>query len=201
MGEETQTWEDKWCAGRRYLKLKTSRLYALESCKLISVGTKLSHSSICSSFRRNPRGGNELDQLVRLEDDLKGVVLSSNDDRWVWELESTGDFSVSSIRNLIDKKFLPNVELKTRWNKFIPIKINIHTWKIMTNSLPTRFNISCRGICIDSILCATCGKGVETTSHLFFSCSVARDVVKLITRWWMYWMTKIGILLDDWRKR
>ncbi|GJR28226.1 ribonuclease H-like domain-containing protein [Tanacetum coccineum] len=35
----------------------------------------------------NPRGGNELDQLVRLEDDLKGVVLSSNDDRWVWELE------------------------------------------------------------------------------------------------------------------
>ncbi|GJX61884.1 RNA-directed DNA polymerase, eukaryota [Tanacetum coccineum] len=195
-GEKTRFWEDKWCADG-ILKTKYPRLYALESCKLISVGTKLSHPSICSSFRRNPRGGNELDQLVRLEDDLKGVVLSSNDDRWVWELESTGDFSVSSIRNLIDKKFLPNVELKTRWNKFIPIKINIHTWKIMTNSLPTRFNISCRGICIDSILCATCGKGVETTSHLFFSCSVARDVVKLITRWWCIDDVELESF-DDW---
>ncbi|GJY85444.1 RNA-directed DNA polymerase, eukaryota, reverse transcriptase zinc-binding domain protein [Tanacetum coccineum] len=85
-GEKTRFWEDKWCADG-ILKTKYPRLYALESCKLISVGTKLSHSSICSSFRRNPRGGNELDQLVRLEDDLKGVVLSSNDDRWVWELE------------------------------------------------------------------------------------------------------------------
>ncbi|GKB78475.1 RNA-directed DNA polymerase, eukaryota, reverse transcriptase zinc-binding domain protein [Tanacetum coccineum] len=195
-GEKTRFWEDKWCADG-ILKTKYPRLYALESCKLISVGTKLSHPSICSSFRRNPRGGNELDQLVRLEDDLKVVVLSSNDDRWVWELESTGDFSVSSIRNLIDKKFLPNVELKTRWNKFIPIKINIHTWKIMTNSLPTRFNISCRGICIDSILCATCGKGVETTSHLFFSCSVARDVVKLITRWWCIDDVELESF-DDW---
>ncbi|GJX33271.1 hypothetical protein Tco_0243126 [Tanacetum coccineum] len=75
-GEKTRFWEDKWCADG-ILKTKYPRLYALESCKLISVGTKLSHPSICSSFRRNPRGGNELDQLVRLEDDLKGVVLSS----------------------------------------------------------------------------------------------------------------------------
>ncbi|GJZ57716.1 hypothetical protein Tco_0613210 [Tanacetum coccineum] len=79
--KKTRFWEDKWCADG-ILKTKYPRLYALESCKLISVGTKLSHSSICSSFRRNPRGGNELDQLVRLEDDLKGVVLrSQNDDR------------------------------------------------------------------------------------------------------------------------
>ncbi|GJZ87560.1 RNA-directed DNA polymerase, eukaryota [Tanacetum coccineum] len=170
-GEKTRFWEDKWCADG-ILKTKYPRLYALESCKLISVGTKLSHSSICSSFRRNPRGGNELDQLVRLEDDLKGVVLKL--ERmivWVLELVKVRGIFVSRIRNRLLRKFLPNVELKTRWNKFIPIKINIHTWKIMTNSLPTRFNISCRGICIYSILCAIYGKGVETTSHLFFSCN------------------------------
>ncbi|GJS31498.1 hypothetical protein Tco_0492118 [Tanacetum coccineum] len=53
------------------------------------------------------------------------------------------------------------------------------------------------GICIDSILCATCGKGVETTSHLFFSCSVARDVVKLITRWWCIDDVELESF-DDW---
>nr|GEX11688.1 RNA-directed DNA polymerase, eukaryota [Tanacetum cinerariifolium] len=144
-----------------------------------------------------PRGGSELDQLARLGDVLKKLILSSNEDRWVWDLENTGEFLVSSIRNLIDKKILPNVELKTRWNKFIPIKINIHTWKIMTNSLHTRFNISCRGICIDSILCATCDRGVETASHLFFSCSVVRDVVKLIMRWWCIEDVELESF-DDW---
>nr|GEY47647.1 reverse transcriptase domain-containing protein [Tanacetum cinerariifolium] len=195
-GEKTRFWEDKWCS-EGILKIKNPRLFAPESCKLISVGTKLSHPCIYSSFCRKPRGGSELDQLARLGDVLKEVILSSNEDRWVWDLESTGEFSVSSIRNLIDKKILPNVEPKTRWNKFIPIKINIHTWKIMTNSLPTRFNISCRGICIDSILCATCDRGVETASHLFFSCSVARDVVKLITRWWCIEDVELESF-DDW---
>ncbi|GJS93676.1 hypothetical protein Tco_0800644 [Tanacetum coccineum] len=89
-GEKTRFLEDKWCADG-ILKTKYPRLYALESCKLISVGTKLSHPSICSSFRRNPRGGNELDQLVRLEDDLKVVVLnSSHDDLLGFGNRSTG---------------------------------------------------------------------------------------------------------------
>nr|GFC29036.1 RNA-directed DNA polymerase, eukaryota, reverse transcriptase zinc-binding domain protein [Tanacetum cinerariifolium] len=39
-------------------------------------------------------------------------------------------------------------------------------------------------ICIDSILCAICNTGVETSRHLFFSCDMARDVVNLIIRWW-----------------
>ncbi|GKE31302.1 RNA-directed DNA polymerase, eukaryota [Tanacetum coccineum] len=54
----------------------------------------------------------------------------------------------------------------------------------MTDSLPTRFNISCRGICIDSILCDICNTGVETSRHLFFLCELARDVMNLIIRWW-----------------
>lgn len=54
----------------------------------------------------------------------------------------------------------------------------------MTNSLSTRFNISRRGILIDSIICPNCDVGVETTGHLFFSCYMARDVSNLIARWW-----------------
>nr|GEV87888.1 RNA-directed DNA polymerase, eukaryota [Tanacetum cinerariifolium] len=179
------------------LKDKFNRLYALESCKHVTVGTKFSQPLLSSLFRRTPRGGVEMDQFVKMVDDVKEVILSTSEDRWVWDLENTGEFSVSSIRDLIDEKTLPLTNYKTRWNKLVPIKVNILSWNIMTNSLPTRFNISCRGICIDSILCANCDKGVETSSHLFFSCSMARMVVTLILRWWYIPVVELDSY-DDW---
>nr|GEV64901.1 RNA-directed DNA polymerase, eukaryota, reverse transcriptase zinc-binding domain protein [Tanacetum cinerariifolium] len=99
-------------------------------------------------------------------------------------LESSGDFSVASVRKVIDDKSLPKVDSKTRWIKYVPIKVNVHAWKVKTDSLPTRFNVSHRGIHIDSIMCAICDKGAETSSHLFFSCCMARQTVRLITHWW-----------------
>ncbi|GJT43312.1 RNA-directed DNA polymerase, eukaryota, reverse transcriptase zinc-binding domain protein [Tanacetum coccineum] len=51
-------------------------------------------------------------------------------------------------------------------------------------SLPTRFNVSRRGIDIDSIMCAICDNGVETSRHLFFYCCMVRQIVRKITRWW-----------------
>ncbi|GJX21321.1 RNA-directed DNA polymerase, eukaryota [Tanacetum coccineum] len=136
--------------------------------------------------RRKLRGGYEQVQFDMVEDLVKTISLTPIYDRWNWELESSGDFSVASVQNLIDSRILPNLEYKTRWINYVPIKVNVHAWKIMTDSLPTRFNISRRGICIDSILCANCDTGVETVSHLFFLCGMARDVVNLITRWWNF---------------
>ncbi|GKC69243.1 RNA-directed DNA polymerase, eukaryota, reverse transcriptase zinc-binding domain protein [Tanacetum coccineum] len=166
------------------LKDRYPRVYALESCKHITVGTKLNQPYLSFSFRRNPRGGCEQEQFEKVKDLVKVVSLAPMSDRWTWELENTGDFSVASVRKLIDAKMLPIMENKTRWINYVPIKVNIHAWKVMTNSLPTRFNISRRGICIDSILCANCDTGVETARHLFFSCCMARKVAKLIIRWW-----------------
>nr|GFA65441.1 hypothetical protein [Tanacetum cinerariifolium] len=105
-GEDTKFWEDKWCDGGT-LKDRYHRL--------------------------NPRDGIEMDQFGKVVDLINEVSLNSSADRWLWELEKTREFSVSSIRNLIDEKTLPSV---------------------------------------------------ETTSHLFFSCPLARKVVNLINRWW-----------------
>ena len=182
-GEDTKFWEDKWCDGGM-LKVRFHRLYALEDNKQITVGRKLAHTNLNDSFRRLPRSGIEMEQFVNMVNMLKDTGLSSSPDKWVWELEKSEEYSVSSTRNLIDEKMLPGADFQTRWNKWVPIKVNILTWKMMTNSLPTRFKISCRGILIDSILCGVCNKGVETTSHLFFSCPIARQVVSQILRWW-----------------
>ncbi|GJT61253.1 RNA-directed DNA polymerase, eukaryota [Tanacetum coccineum] len=129
-------------------------MYALETCKSVYVGLKLADTSLDSSFRRKPSGGVEQDQYDTLSDQA------------------------------IDYKRLPEVATKTRWIKYVPIKVNAHAWKVKMDSLPTRFNISRRGIDIESIVCSICSNRVESFSHLFFSCSMVRLLARKIIHWW-----------------
>nr|GEX68419.1 RNA-directed DNA polymerase, eukaryota [Tanacetum cinerariifolium] len=141
-------------------------------------------TSLDSSFRRVPRGGVEQEQFDELSALVYDVTLTPMSDIWISALESSGDFSVASVRKVIDDKSLPEVDYKTRWIKYVPIKVNVHAWKVKTDSLSTRYNVSRRGIHIDSIMCAICDKWAETSSHLFFSCCMSRQTVRMITRWW-----------------
>ncbi|GJV34651.1 RNA-directed DNA polymerase, eukaryota, partial [Tanacetum coccineum] len=56
---------------------------------------------------------------------FRAVSLTSTRDRWVWALNGSGDFSVSSIRNLIDSRVLPKGDLKTKWIRHVPIKAGV----------------------------------------------------------------------------
>ncbi|GJT73113.1 RNA-directed DNA polymerase, eukaryota, reverse transcriptase zinc-binding domain protein [Tanacetum coccineum] len=154
------------------------RLYALETQKDIKVASKLSHGGLEESFRRVPRGGVEQAQLEILKEKMEGCILNSSNDRWSWSLDGSGEFSVSSVRKAIDDSLLPHGTTKTRWIKTVPIKINIHAWKVKNDCLPTRFNISRRGMDIDSILCPICESTGESSKHLFFSCSFVKDIMR-----------------------
>nr|GEX42476.1 RNA-directed DNA polymerase, eukaryota [Tanacetum cinerariifolium] len=105
-------------------------------------------------------------------------------DRWFWALEGLIEFTIMSVRKLIDDFMLPEVSSKTRWIKAVPIKVNVHAWKVKLDGLPTRLNTSRRGIDIDSILCPMCGKAVESTSHIFFTCQMSKEILRRISRWW-----------------
>ncbi|GKE34906.1 hypothetical protein Tco_1454228 [Tanacetum coccineum] len=60
-------------------------------------------------------------------------------DRWTWSLEGSREFSVSSVRKLLDDKILPEVSSKTRWIKAMPIKLNrLDTFSSFAE-LPERF--------------------------------------------------------------
>nr|GEW95941.1 RNA-directed DNA polymerase, eukaryota [Tanacetum cinerariifolium] len=146
---------------------------------------------------RIPRGGVEHDQFQQIDRISRTVNLNSIKDSWVWELDKSGTFSVASVRRLIDDTMIHSPELKTRWNNLVPIKVNIHAWRVLNNSLPTRFNISRRGILIDSIICLNCDVGVETTGHSFFSCSMVRDINYLIARRWNINIVDFDCY-DDW---
>ncbi|GJW43640.1 RNA-directed DNA polymerase, eukaryota [Tanacetum coccineum] len=182
-GDKTALWEDIWI-GHIVLKDLYPRIYALETCKFVKVGTKLTQSSLDFSFRRKPRGGIEQEQYEALLVQVQDVNLVPVSDRWKWSLENSGDFSVASVRKMLDDKMLPDVTTKTRWIKLVPIKVNVHAWKVKIDSLPTRFNISRRGMDIESITCSICDNEVESSSHLFFKCNMVRDIIRKITRWW-----------------
>ncbi|GKB68602.1 RNA-directed DNA polymerase, eukaryota, reverse transcriptase zinc-binding domain protein, partial [Tanacetum coccineum] len=106
------------------------------------------------------------------------IVLKDLYPRWKWSLENSGDFSVASVRKMLDDKMLPDT--------------------VKLDSLPTRFNLSRRGLDIQWILCPICGKAAETTSHIFFSCSMVRDIYRKISTWWDFNLAEVSSF-SEWR--
>ncbi|GJZ44000.1 RNA-directed DNA polymerase, eukaryota [Tanacetum coccineum] len=119
----------------------------------------------------------ETNKKVSVGDKLK-------DFRYVWSLYNSGDFSVAYFRKVIDENRYPGGRSRTRWAKYVPIKVNVTAWEIKMDALPTRLNISRRGMDIQSLSCPICDRGVESSSHLFFQCNLVRQVVRKISSWW-----------------
>ncbi|GJR47194.1 RNA-directed DNA polymerase, eukaryota [Tanacetum coccineum] len=119
-GQTTRFWFDDSYQGG-VLKDLCLRMYTLETCKDVSVYEKMQNTSVSDSFRREIRGGREEAQF----NVLKGVAKSV---KW----------------RKIDDVRLSNVGLKTRWVKSVPIKVNVLSWKVMVEALPTRLNMSRR---------------------------------------------------------
>nr|GEV04423.1 RNA-directed DNA polymerase, eukaryota [Tanacetum cinerariifolium] len=93
------------------------------------------------------------------------------------------------VRILLDEAFLLKMEVPTRWIKSkkknsIPIKVNVFAWKLFLDRLPTRSNLARRNVLIPSLACPLCDHALEDSSDLFFGCFMAKDVQKLICRWW-----------------
>nr|GEV18059.1 RNA-directed DNA polymerase, eukaryota [Tanacetum cinerariifolium] len=123
-GVDTSFGEETWLEDTA-LKYRYLRLFALEMNKQISVADKLAQEGLGSSFRRAPRGGLE-SQLSGLISKVGDIRLVNKSDRWIWDLESSGSFSVASVRKEIDLMRLDDVSSQTRWIKEVPIKLNVH---------------------------------------------------------------------------
>ncbi|GJU30004.1 RNA-directed DNA polymerase, eukaryota, reverse transcriptase zinc-binding domain protein [Tanacetum coccineum] len=112
--------------------------------------------------------------LENMKDEkIEGCILSNTQDRWTWSLEGSGDFSVSSVRKVIDDVYLPRGSVKTRWIKEVPLKINIHAWKVTNDYLyPPRLIFQGEVKIIESIVC------------LWQYCEFSNQIMCKIMRWW-----------------
>ncbi|GJW49663.1 RNA-directed DNA polymerase, eukaryota [Tanacetum coccineum] len=182
-GSDTSFWEETW-RGDHSFSTSFPRIFALEDDKSITVARKMAHDDLTFSLRRNPRDGAEAMQFSELKAILDGLLLSSAKDRWSWSIDGSEEFSVASTRRLLDDHLLQGTSVKTRWVKEVPIKINIMAWKVRFDYLPSRFNLSKRGLDILDICCPTCTHEAETTNHIFFSCTMVREIYLKIAHWW-----------------
>ncbi|GJR16634.1 RNA-directed DNA polymerase, eukaryota [Tanacetum coccineum] len=121
-GESSSFWNDTWLDGR-VLKSDYPRLLALEL----------------------PRGGVEVEEISLLCHRINDVILPNMSDCWIWSLDGSGLFSIKFARRVIDNTLLPKVDVPTRWVKIIPIKVNIHAWRVCLDKIPTRLNLKIRG--------------------------------------------------------
>ncbi|GKA39512.1 RNA-directed DNA polymerase, eukaryota, reverse transcriptase zinc-binding domain protein [Tanacetum coccineum] len=121
-----------------------------------------------------------LEELINLVSQLH---LSSIEDKWMFNANDSYGFSVKAMRLLIMNTTLASLPA-TRWNCFIPIKINISTWRVLNKRLPTRYNLDMRGIDLHTVRYPICDDGIETEFHLFGQCKVAIDTWIDIFKWW-----------------
>ncbi|GKD78902.1 RNA-directed DNA polymerase, eukaryota, partial [Tanacetum coccineum] len=182
-GLKTRFWFDTWAADQP-LCSKFSRLFVLETDKESTVASKLSLVLIDVSFRRSVHDEVERQQWTELTSILDSVILYPSMDRWFCDLNGEGVFRVKEVRYTLDDIFLSSAPEATRWVKYIPIKINIFTWRTRLDRLPTRSNLLRRGVVLDSYLCPICGEVPEDIFHVLFLCDIAMLVFCKICRWW-----------------
>ncbi|GKC69920.1 RNA-directed DNA polymerase, eukaryota, reverse transcriptase zinc-binding domain protein, partial [Tanacetum coccineum] len=78
----------------------------------------------------------------------------------------------------------PSSTTQSRWNKYLPSKVNISSWRIKNQRLPTRLNLDKRGIDLHSVRCPICDDDLESENHIFVECIVAKDTWSAILKWW-----------------
>ena len=66
-------------------------------------------------------------------------------------------------------------EWKACWKLNVPNVVKLFLWKALHNLLPTRVNLTRKGIIKDTS-CPICGLGEETVSHILWDCSTSQDV-------------------------
>nr|GEV64276.1 RNA-directed DNA polymerase, eukaryota, reverse transcriptase zinc-binding domain protein [Tanacetum cinerariifolium] len=130
-------------------------------------------------WSRNVSYGNTANLLDNL---LKNSTLNDSDDAWVWY---SGNFSltVKDAHGKIDDVYLPDDGSETRWNRFVPKKVNVFIWRALRDHLPTRWNLGRRGVEIASITCLIYDNGIDTSYHTLCVCSLATSLWIQVFKW------------------
>ncbi|GJX48009.1 RNA-directed DNA polymerase, eukaryota [Tanacetum coccineum] len=75
----------------------------------------------------------------------------------------------------MDDLILTNIPNRWVWSSEVIVRLD---------KLPTRLNLSLKGIDISTIVCPLYHASIKSSSHIFFLCPMARHLWRKLMRWW-----------------
>lgn len=181
-GTQTKFWKDRWCKGE-VLCENFPLIYALEVDKECFVVDRIKDNGPAWNWARRLRQGTVQQQMGVFLGFVGEAVCGLGPDRWYWDIEQDGIFSVAGTRKHIDNIVLEGNCIETRWCELVPRKVNIFIWRLLLGRLPTFVELVKRGVAILNTNCSICEWEEESLAHIFSRCEVAKKTWEVLFRW------------------
>ncbi|XP_076917464.1 uncharacterized protein LOC143577543 [Bidens hawaiensis] len=185
MGDKTRFWIDLWLTPvplrevfpNLFLIVK-DKVCLTQSCFEVVDG------NIVWKWRwkRSSLNQNETNELSVSLNMLQLVIVNNTPDRWIWDNDLAGVFTVASMKQILLKNSNMPVPFTIKWNSWVPIKVNILAWKAEMDRLPTYVALVKRNVDVGST-CRLCGDYEETCDHLLTSCYFAMLIWQFVSNW------------------
>ncbi|GJU60235.1 RNA-directed DNA polymerase, eukaryota, reverse transcriptase zinc-binding domain protein [Tanacetum coccineum] len=146
----------------------------------------------CRDVRISP----EIEEFNNLVSLISNLDLTNNEDSCDCIIDHTRKILVKAMRVHITSMSHTMVSQPTRWNRALPSKINMNTWRVSNRRLPKRINLDRRGVELDSVRCPMCDEDLETEDRIFVSCNIDSETWKLILNWWCITNISVNSLHD-----
>ncbi|XP_071718175.1 uncharacterized protein [Rutidosis leptorrhynchoides] len=111
------------------------------------------------------------------------MSLSSSSDSWVWMGDGNKQYSVSTVRNLIDCHYFAPFSFATYWSNLIPIIVKVFIWRLRLHRLAYKASLIRRNVHIADLNCVWYGNEVESEEHIFLNCNISKQVWSGIASW------------------
>ena len=180
-GDSIRVWGDKWLPSPSTFRITSLRLFLQTETR---VSELISHD--VAAWKTQIIDAIFLPHEAEL---IKSIPLSSclPEDTIVWAATPNGLFTVRSAYRLAmeesrsSNRASSSDPSKTRrfwkslWRLQVPHKMRHFAWRACRGILPTKENLSRRGIQLD-VSCEECKENIESVGHLLWSCSRAKEV-------------------------
>ncbi|XP_021975217.1 uncharacterized protein LOC110870339 [Helianthus annuus] len=109
---------------------------------------------------------------------LYEVKFRDGEDVWTWKSYENNNFSVAEIRDQIIRRSEEIEDEWRYWNRWVPPKVNLFSWRIAMGRIPVKTELIKRGVQLQNQVCCRCDAYDESVEHLVLSCTMSKSI------WW-----------------
>ncbi|EOY15823.1 Uncharacterized protein TCM_034780 [Theobroma cacao] len=112
-------------------------------------------------------------------------------DKAIWKKSTSGTYTPSSfVIHCQSNIWASQPHWRQLWKGHAPPKIEVFTWQVLLGKVAVKHELFKRGLIdINTSFCTLCNAELETSSHLFFTCSVAWNIwMHNCSLWGLSWV-------------